>query len=353
MTDFIQRLISRAVEPVEVLLPRPASLFEPATGPVPLAFGARGDTGGDGWTAPGEAGWETDAPTAIASPRESLPAAELPTRWPDRPRGSEMAGPPASAAGFPGDDLVPSAIPAPPTRRPWEVAVPPTPVSVDEATRQPSPVSPPPAPVRSGTDRRIGDDGVTRRLANDRDARSIEPMRASPPLVRETIIREVPAGERRVGRAGPGDGQDDTLPEIIRRMVLQPVRREEVRERVVEQPPGPAASMDRAGPPPAPMPGVRGRRDERAASEAPRLEPAPRRRAEPPPMLTPRAERPALLDTPPPVPAAPPTIHVRIGRIEVRATPEGASAPPPPPPPGRAAVMTLDEYLAAGARRGG
>jgi hypothetical protein len=51
---------------------------------------------------------------------------------------------------------------------------------------------------------------------------------------------------------------------------------------------------------------------------------------------------------PRPAPAAPePTIHVSIGRIEVRATPHVA---PPPPAAKIPAVMGLDDYLR---RRGG
>jgi hypothetical protein len=42
-----------------------------------------------------------------------------------------------------------------------------------------------------------------------------------------------------------------------------------------------------------------------------------------------------------PLPA--PTIHVTIGRIEVRATPAPASAPPSRPKP--APTMSLDDYL--------
>lgn len=360
MTDFIQRLISRAVEPVEVLLPRPASLFEPVTGSVPSGFGP-GDSGG-GWMGSGETGWVSGDPGSAGNPgsmpvllgneRVGAPV----TRTSGRSSASEVAVAAAPGSGYPRGGGPSSAQARPPVSLPSaalpgpEIPAPPPHARAAEATDRLSPAVVPPAPDRFGADPRIGDDGASRQRANDLDDRPTGPMLA-PPIVRETIIREVPADERRVRRGGPIDGREATLPEIIRRMVLQPVRREEVRERVVERVPGPAAALDRVEPDPAPRVG-QGPRDDRAALEMPRLEPAVRRRAEPPPALTPRAERLSVLDAPSPPSAAPPTIHVRIGRIEVRATPEGAAVPVPPPPSTRPAVMTLDEYLAASARRG-
>jgi hypothetical protein len=122
-------------------------------------------------------------------------------------------------------------------------------------------------------------------------------------------------------------------------MVLQPFRIEEIRERLAERTPGTReASVEAA---------LRSEsggavvRETKAPPDAAR--PAPGRRqasGTSRPALVPRIERLPPLDGPAP---ATPSIHVTIGRVEVRAV---STADAPEPPRLRPTVTSLDEYLA-------
>jgi hypothetical protein len=128
-------------------------------------------------------------------------------------------------------------------------------------------------------------------------------------------------------------------------MVLQPIGHEELRERVVErihvahEPAVEASLRPESGTGAArgiePVPA-----STRPARERPRL------RDPSSPLLVPRIERIPAVDA---APTPAPSIHVTIGRVEVRAI---TDAEAPGPARLRPAVTSLDEYLAPRATGG-
>jgi hypothetical protein len=307
--DFLERLVARSFEPTGGLRPRPAALFEPARPVHGLPLVTAEVTGDDPAPVPEQA----PPPRTVASEKPTTPLS------PPRPRGSPLGPPPRP-------DLAPPR--RPPLHGAGELAPP--------GSGRPAPTPP----------------AVRERAVS-------EPTPAAPTLL-ERVAREVVA-ERTIEAAGRRAPPPLAVETPERPPTIGPVLREVVVEGLTSAPrkPEPAGRRSPRGPA-APRPG--------RTSGPPGAGPVAGPRPPPPTALSPRTVRPAPVVVEPrvegrrhraepatPAPAAPPPVHVTIGRVEVRAS--TAAAEPVGRPRPRPQVMSLDEYLdqrshgGSGARR--
>jgi hypothetical protein len=130
-----------------------------------------------------------------------------------------------------------------------------------------------------------------------------------------------------------------SLSSMVRQMVLQPVVRTDIYKPTIERP----TALGVADPAPlAPaLPPESIPETPRPAAPLRPLPDASRRNALPVPILKPIATDVPVFPVVPPTPT--PTIHVTIGRIEVRATTN--AAPAAQKPRAEPAMMSLDDYL--------
>lgn len=279
MTDFLTDLLGRGRGETIELAPRLPSIFEPMT---PEAFQSEWD----GPVAPPPAGDETQ-PTVLPS----LPPRRVPAEGTPPPTGSTAEWNPPSTAPRTYDDVVA-------LRRPVADA--------DAGAARSAMVEVP--------DRRPVTPNVVARTESVADM--LGPSRKEPPAVSEAT-RTRPDDDARPVRPDPGEHQHPSTPR-------------------------PASADHRSGQ--APAPGVRHRHD-----PAPPADDSSRRPGTVPTTLWPQAPRvPPRRAEPRPVSVGDtgdppePTVHVTIGRLEIRAVPAAA-------PPARRArsvpPMSLDEYL--------
>lgn len=301
--DFLERLVARSFEPTGGLRPRPAALFEPARPVHGLPLVTAEVAGDDPAPVP-----EQGPPPRDAASEERAASPSPPRQWRSLLRPSPRADLPPPRSGEP----------APP------------------GGRRPA-AAPPTAPKRAAS----------------------KPTPAAPTLL-ERVAREVVV-ERTIEAAGRRAPPPLAVETPERSPTIGPVLREVVVEGLTSAP----RQSERAGRrsprgPAEPRPG--------RTSRPPGAGPVAGPRPPPPPALSPRTVRPAPVVVEPrvegrrhwaeptaPAPAAPPPVHVTIGRVEVRAT--TATAEPVGRPRPRPRVMSLDEYLdrqshgGSGARR--
>ena len=304
MTDFLDQVISR-VDPVAAVLPRRGALFEsmPGSGLLPPL---------EGWESPPGAVVEVAPRSLVAVPGLMAP---------DSGRGLQPTVTPSSkwAPPVPGET-------APHPIQPPSLSL--EPRTLEHGARAAAGATSPAVSVA----RALAGKEPPSRAISQSDGDPLEARRSEP-------SPEWPESAR------SAEWEAGSLPSLVRQMILQPIRREEVREHVVERIPGlrevPLEASLRSEFATGPA------RETESPPDAAR--PAPERphpRITSSPRLVPRVER-----LPPPEAAAlaAPAIHVTIGRIEVRAISDAAAAERPRPRP---AVPSLDEYLAPRANGG-
>lgn len=297
MTAFLARLIDRSRGTAEVIRPRPASRFEPV-----------------------EPGHRTLLPPAAPDTGESrLVSAEEVTATPTgesiRDHGSERspnAPAPVRSRSEQSNEMQPG--------RPWTSA------PIDRGASESVGKQPSPSSERSSlapdTPRERSEAKAARASTTPASARKVAPSRADL-TTPQSVVAPVDATRERVR----------TETRVVREQhLLEPVVRETVVERVLpagDERDGQNDGADhrgrvdrRSGSPPSDATPAEGR------SIRPQVRPAPS--GEPP---APRSGRQV---------ESAPTIHVTIGRIEVRATPPTAS---PKKERTQPVVMTLEEYL--------
>ena len=281
MTDFLTDLLERSRGQVSGLVPRIPSVFEPA----------RGDT-------PWPAGEETVRLAAEAPAAEGMPSAG-------------RAQPSPQATAWPQATTRPeSRIPAP--------------------SREAMPPGPARIPARTG---RGGETGrqPAREPAMPRPETIAPQARSATPQTQSLVPHTespVPRAEPAAPRTGPlvphaaaaGETERELLAELavprVPLLAIEPERAERTQQGVPPHPAAPAGA-----PLPPPRPGLL-------------TVPQPGAFGAPPALPGPAGD---------PAPPPEPTVHVTIGRVEIRAV----TAPAPPTRPASAArTMSLDEYLA-------
>ncbi|MCB0231261.1 MAG: hypothetical protein KDH90_19445 [Anaerolineae bacterium] len=298
MSDYLSGLAARSLPSTDVVLPRLASRFEPKPGAGLFlrAPGSRSDGLALGW--------------------EDL--AEL-TAEPGPPASRRMASPPAARAlpslnvtssGQPSDETSADAVSArrsPGSQAASIVAL--VPQAVSRLSHAAQPVEPAPQPGSAAPSQAAsGAAAPASRLAEPASLASPQVGASVRPSDQPLALAEVFGLEQRirsaVGNALAGElaqhaGQDRPTPQQVVPSAVQPA----APARVIAQP-----------------------------------------------QVTIAAARPAMADaaaagrlTAQPEPPPAPTIHVTIGRIEVRATPASTAASPSRPKP--APTMSLDDYL--------
>jgi hypothetical protein len=327
MSDYLANLAARSLAPERSVQPRLAARFEPVVGVSP------------GWTDPAP-----EAPPLLAEVVEGGVAARpAPTR-PSEPRGQRAVPPeePIEEPARPRRSRRRAAEsdpePAPEPVR-WEGARAPRPPETRELPEPPEIRS---VPARRPPPRPLSHLPPTLSPGEGRDATANPSFQAVSPQ----FLPSPGGGTAGEGRGAGGEGASRMAPlpspspppprpapVTEDRATLGPpprTRRAGTVEPVAprEEPPRPAV-LPRPSPPPA--------------AQAPRPAPPTRVLVEPRVSVAPPA--------PPPVPSAPiraaeapePTIHVTIGRIEVRATPPPAQ--PSRPRQAASSALSLEEYL--------
>lgn len=372
MSDFLDNLMTRALDPSASFLPRPASLFEPlppsALQPTPATAGEEVATTEIPYAilrSPAEG--KTPAPRAKAT--APLPVPETPVE-----AGVQQPSPVIRNTG-PAEATGATPLEAPPSMR-----------GLVEKKASAEPASPPPSEVAPGpppeTPAAEPTPGQTKRTAEP----LAQPSRSPVPKERKAIDTVEPAPLQSHGEtAPPGNGDREkrdttrttTLSAMVRQWVLQPATRE-----VVLRPEVPPAEIQPSAVPASPNLKTQEGHEERPAARPLTELPAHRRKADSTPLhpdpgfnrvkpapeherenlsaaeerhspsreaAPPSAPLKPLATKLPPFPPAsrqPPEVHISIGRVEVRAYPAKPEATPTPRRQPQPEVMSLDAYLA-------
>jgi hypothetical protein len=346
--DYLGDLAARSLNLVEIVQPRPVSLFAPApvggeTQPRHIADLALGEDEPQAsqvaaqalpigapphWRPPA---WPWASEPVVPRPPEGrsldlIRRSQVPTRpvlaaespeWPIVDRGPIEREPERTRPPEPGPPQPPVAAALSPQARTVPLPVPALPPEAPRPSRPLAESSVPPITGNQGA-------GTHANSVPQEHPYLLEPV------IRRTVIEETvsrilvpkvdanraPAGPASVRSAVREDGPIQPAPD---RSKLEPVSSPVVPSRSLSEPPPSPTRLV--------MPPVQ-----------PRVIPAP------PP-------EPAALIRPEPAPTPSPAVHVSIGRIEVRATPL-PSAPQPRKRPSTPPVMSLDEYLRQRAHRG-
>lgn len=321
MSDYLGQLIARSFDQAETLRPRPVALFEPS-----------------------------QPATGLPAPPDEVPVSD---------RTSSVLPPTAPPPPHPVAAPLHAPVPAPPSVGATPTLRPPLEVHPLEAppVHAPPPREAPLAPEPSTT-----------------SEPQAPPSPSVPPTAPQTLLSTAPRVVEHVTETVRPAPPPATVPPVMSEVVRVQPTREIITERIVEaklQPPPPAAPSPRGQTLlPADAPVID------HGTEPPRAELSRRQPSQPPPLppdlhdlrsatevrpapspsastsraaakttmvIQPRVEAPREQATmPPSSPPPSPTIHVTIGRVEVRAS---SPSPPSRRPRPQPAVMSLDEYL--------
>ncbi|HSR50676.1 MAG TPA: hypothetical protein VLV83_07585 [Acidobacteriota bacterium] len=320
MSDFLQSLIERNLEEPAVMRPRTAARFEPA----PLAGGMADALSGPFPAQPAETWGEESLDGASERYQEDS------ERTPAGGRAAASDGDPSAKPASSGQGgrthrrrQAAGRLVQPVGGPPWAEAQGGVPRQTRTGRPSPAQDQDHPAPAAASTRWRPAD-------AQPGPERSS----GAPPL-------------RRQGESLPGDSRSRGEVELSVRPGRGPQPEEPEEGGALRQPPLPARALAASEqPPPRPRPEGRTSAGRPSSKESPR---GSRRPAAQPPLGRPRGPslealgKIGLPTVDKPVPLAPDTIQVTIGRVEVRAVVAPSAQPrkPRPQPP----VMSLDEYL--------
>jgi hypothetical protein len=282
MTDFLSSLIARNLESVEVIQPRLASRFEPAS---PMSGSVPNGSVGD---APEEAAQQSGKSDHVLKT----------SPW--------QASEPPPESRRPGEDLQEK----PPTRRPAQVP----------GEKYPEVVPQPPVAAQAenlAVQTRSSLEQTAEKAFQAEDSRPVggEKLSVSPPVRPEAT----PAAPGKTAPPGPPENG----PAPPRFSAEPPI------QTVLVEPASPARG--RSGTDPPILPASPGARPEEIVSPAPLIPAVPAAS-----LINAEAAR---------MPPEPPVIRINIGRVEVRAV-IAPPAPPPPRPPARSGPsLSLEDYL--------